>query len=619
MKKRFILIAPLIFLFLAPAADAEEKKDAKNMLDIGKLVVTASRVEEEYRDSTQDINIIDSEDIEDSYAVEATDLLSTLPAVNVISYGSYGATKTTHVRGADASQTVTLVNGRPVNTPRDGLTDFNQIPLNNIERIEVLKGPTSSIYGANAVGGVINIITKSGKEKMFTEVSAQAGSFFTSRLDFANGWKKGGLDYFISGNLIQSDGYRNNSDYEQQNYDIKLGYDLNKENRLIFNSGYVTSETGTPGRNSNEDPDDRQEKRGDYFDLTWEGTGPKDTDILLKTYQNLDRIEFIESLSPVTQIDTNQTTVYGADLQLSRLWFDTFRTIAGVSGQENRLNSSTSSKHRYNFKAAYGELEAEFFDDIVLKGGARIDDYSNFGSRASPSASFSWWLFDTIKMHGLWGKSFRTPTFNDLYWPKEDYGPGWGGVEGNPNLKPERSSSSEIGVGTYLFGRIETDLTYFYTKSRDMIAWTMDDTFWWRPTNVNSAVIKGVEANFTVEPVKNLKLNANYTRLSAIDTATKKWLIYRPRHECKGTISYLFNNRLNLYVTGRYLTKRYTTESNSRFLKPFFVADANIEYELNRNSKVTLGVTNIFDKNYEEQEDYPAPPFSFLLGLKFTV
>lgn len=586
--------------------------------DLEKIVVTPSRYEQEYRDSTANITVVGAEEIAESGAVEISQVLDTLPSINIIDYGSYGSTKTVHVRGAGAQNSIVLINGRPVNTPRDGVADLNQIPLNNIERIEYLRGPSSSIYGANATGAVINIITKSGQEKMLTELNTEMGSFLTYAGDLAHGWKVGKFDYFVTADYIESNGFRENSDYMQHNYSLKLGLDPDKDNRVTFETGYASSEAGTPGRITDPDPDDRQEQRKDYFDLTWNGSCWEDSKVMLKLYQNLDRIEFIESLSPVHSKDTNQTNMFGADLQVSQVWFDIFRTSFGASGQDNKLNSSTSGKHSYNFKAGYIETELDLFKEaLTLKAGARTDDYSNFGSRTSPSASFTWWFFDKVKAHGLIGRSFRAPTFNDLYWPKEDWGM-WGGVEGNPNLKPEIAKSHEIGAGTYLFDKLEIDATYFYTRFRDMIAWTMDETYWWRPSNINTAVTKGVEAYMNYRVTKAVKLNMNYTRLSAIDEVTKKWLLYRPRHEYKGTV-YYNDDKFNCYLTARYLTKRYTVDNNSGFLKSYFVADGNISYKVTKFGEVYLTMYNIFDRDYQETEGYPMPGTSFMLGLKIAL
>jgi len=616
IKGLTVFCVSLCAFFSITNSCAEDEGSSRSVLNLAKIIVTPSKFAQYYKDSPVNINIIDEEEIKQSGAVEITQVFDSLPAVDVIDYGSFGTQKSVHSRGASSSQVITLVNGRPVNTPRDGQANHNQIPLNNIERVEFMRGPASSIYGANAVGGVINIITKSGKKKMFTELSSRTGSKFTEILDFSHGWKIGNFDYFISTNYIESGGHRENSDYQQHNHYVNFGYDLTEDNRVTVEAGYAASELGTPGPEGGVDFDNRQEQWRDYFDITWKGSLWSDSDILLKVYQNLDRLEFIWSLSPLHSKDVHQTKVYGIDFQLSHTFFDVFRASLGASGQENRLNSSSSAKHTYSYKAIYGEGELDLFNDLVVKAGARVDDYSNFGSRMSPSASFSWWFFDTIKTHGLIARSFRTPTFNDLYYPLEDYI--FWRVEGNPGLTPEIATSREIGLGTFLFDKIEIDVTYFHNKFEDMINWASDDDIYWVPSNVDNAVTKGVETNLNYQIIKDLKLNLNYTRLSATNTETSKWIVYRPRHKYKGSVNYSFNDRLRIYFTGRYASKRYTETNNVNFLKSYFVADTNISYKITDFAEASLAVYNLFDRDYQEEAGYPIPGTSFLLGTKLT-
>ncbi|MFH1848110.1 MAG: TonB-dependent receptor plug domain-containing protein, partial [Candidatus Omnitrophota bacterium] len=306
--KRIILAALIAGIVLgAKGLKAEETDALAPCLDLEKIIVTPSRMEQRYKDSPVNISIIEESDIKDSGATEITQVLDTLPSVNIIDYGSFGSTKSVHTRGASSSQVITLVNGRLANTPRDGMTDHNQIPIDNIERIEVLRGPASNIYGANAVGGVINIVTKSGKKEMETEFETKVGKHATSIGHFAHGWKVNDFDYFVTSGYMESKGHRQNSDYEKHDHTVKLGYDLNNENRLTLDMGYGASEAGSPGRNSDVDLDDREERRTDYLDVTWQGSCWSDSKVLLKLYQNMDRLEFIESLSPVHSKDTHQT------------------------------------------------------------------------------------------------------------------------------------------------------------------------------------------------------------------------------------------------------------------------------------------------------------------------
>ena len=608
----FLCLYCLVCNFEVEAKD-EERSDYYN-IDLEKIVITPSKIEQGYKYSTQNISIIDEEDIEATAATEVTEILDLLPSVDILEYGSTGSTKTIHTRGASSSQVLTLIDGRPVNTPRDGVTDFNQIPLSSIERIEVLRGPASSMYGASAVGGVINIITKSGQKKMHTELLNKFGSFNTKLSSLSHGYKVKEFDYFVNYDYLASHGHRDNSDYLSHNANMKLGYELGLDNHVGLSAGYYNSEAGTPGLLSNADLDDRQENFKKYIDLTYNGKMFEGQDIVLKLFQNSDRLEFIETFDPLDK-DTHYTKVYGLDTQLSQTFFDIFRTALGCSYQEHNLNSSTSSKHTYNVRAFNFESEVDIFDDSTLKFGARWDDYSNFGDRISPSASFNFWLFDTIKAHALAAKSFRAPTFNDLYWPREDWGV-WGGVEGSSSLGPEKAESCEFGISGYFLKKVKTDITLFKTNFEDMIEWTVDNAWWWRPQNTSSAAIKGLELETEVALKDHLKANFNYTYLESKNKNTKKWLIYRPRHLYKLRLAFSPSPKYELGTSAIYKTKRFANAANTSILDHYFVVNSNLSYKINDYAKVLLEAKNIFDKYYEEERDYSMPGRAFYAGIK---
>jgi outer membrane receptor for ferrienterochelin and colicins len=614
---RIYFVACLFLLIFSLNSLAEEPTNSDYTLDLEKIVVTASKIEQLYKHSTQNISIITDKDLASSCIDEITGVLDLLPSVDILEYGSTGSTRSVHTRGASSNQVLTLIDGRPVNTPRDGVTDFNQIPLSNIERIEVLRGPASSIYGAGAVGGVIDIITKSGREKMQTQLFSKFGSFATKRAYLIHGYKIKDFDYFVSYDYLISRGHRDNAAYLSNNVNTKLGYQLNKDNHLALSSGYANSKVGTPGLVANQDLNDRQDTFKRYFDLTFSGKLFQGQNILLKFYHNWDRLEFIETPDPLDKT-TNQTKVYGVDAQVSQVFFDTFRTAIGASFQDNRLNSSNSGKHKYNLKAAYFESETDLLKQGTLKFGLRWDDYSNFKDRFSPSVSGEFWFFDMLKLHTLVARSFRAPTFNDLYWPREDWGI-WGGVEGNPNLGPEEATSYEAGFSCYLFdNRLKTDITSFKTKLKDLIEWNVDNTWWWRPQNVSSATIKGVEFETEYAFKEYLKANFNYTYLEAKNINTKKYLIYRPRHLYKLRLTYSPIPKLQLGANAMLKTKRFTNDDNTDTLKRYALLNLNFIYKINKNAEIHFEINNVFDRIYEEERGYSMPGRAFYGGIKVS-
>lgn len=614
-KKSWILMAMSVLLMVNNAITAEEENERKlHTLDIGTIVITPSRIDEKYEELPVNVSVVEAQAIEDSGATDICELLDRLPSVNIIDYGSDGSTKSVHTRGLSGSQVLTLLDGIPVNTPRDGVADFNKIDLNNVEKIEVLRGPASSIYGSSAMGGVINIITKDGRSFPKTMFKTKYGLFDTREVTFAHGRDMGEFDYYFSHGTYKTDGHRKNSDYEYHNTNLKLGYTPWADNCLTFGYGYYQSELGVLGPNSWEDVDDRQENWRENFDLTWKADLTRDSNILLKTYHNVVRLEFIENLA-CDDVDTQQTKTYGVDLQFTQRIFDSIRLTAGYNRQDCRLNSSTSDKHKYFLNAFYFEGEVDPWEGMKLYFGARYDDYSNFGDRISPSARFSWWLNDNFKLHGLYGHSFRAPTFNDLYWPREDWGI-FGGVEGNIGLSPEKAESFEVGVSTYFFKALWTDVTYFRNQVKDLIIWNPDANNWWRPENVSSAIIQGMELNSDFVMWERLKANLNYTLLYAKDKETKKWLIYRPRHQYKVNLNYKTKSGWTYDWAWRYVTKRFTIDDNLRSLSHYWVTDASVAKKFWDIWEFQISAKNLFDQDYEEEEGYPMPGTQVLTSLK---
>jgi outer membrane cobalamin receptor len=612
MMKKLLLIG--LLLCFSGLALAEE--DNLHSLDIGTIVITPSRIEEQYEGLPQNVSVVTKGAIEDSGATSTAAILDRLPSVNIIDYGSDGTVKSVHTRGLANQQVLTLINGLPAQTPRDGLADLNKIDLNNIERIEVLRGPASSIYGASAMGGVINIITRDGKNFPKTMLKSKYGLYDTRQINFAHGQDLDIFDYYLSHDTYKTNGHRQNSDYEYHNTNLKLGYTPRADNRLTFGYGYYQSELGSVGKLTSEDLDNRQESWRQNLDITWKADLTKDSNILLKAYHNVDRLDFIWNLAE-DNVNAHQSKGYGADLQFAQKILDTLRFSAGYNRREFRLNSSSSGKHSAFLNAFYCEGEGDLWEKIKLYFGARYDDYSNFGDRISPSARFSWWLDDNFKLHGLYAHSFRAPTFNDLYWPREDWG-AWV-VEGNTSLSPEKAESYEFGISTYFFKAFWTDLTYFRNRIEDLIKWTSTTSggvTTSTPENIASAITQGVELNSDFVIWERLKANFNYTLLYAKDKETKKWLEYRPRHQYKLNLNYRTESGWTFDSSWRYLSKRFTLSDNLVSLGAYWVTDLSIAKEFLDIWEFQISASNLFDRDYEEQQGYPMPGTQILTSLK---
>ncbi|MFH1379523.1 MAG: TonB-dependent receptor [bacterium] len=604
----------LIMIFLSAAVysgliSGEGTED--EVKDLGTIVVTGTTHEQYKQLSTRNIHVITSGEIASTGAVDMAELLDSTPSVDILEYGSFGSQRTVHLRGHSANQVLVLIDGRPANNPLNGIVDLSNIGLANVERVEILRGPASSIYGANAIGGVINIITKKGHTDMQTKLSLQGGSFKTYNASLVTGNELGKIDYLISYEYLSLEGHRANSDFVGSYPFVSLGYDLNETNGFKISGGYAGTKKGSPGLITNVDLDDMQRDVKSNADLTYTGSLLQDQKIIIKAYNNYDKLAFIETREPLAET-INITDVQGINGHVSQVVGDIATVSVGGAYADNELRSGGSGNHQFSSKSAYLDTDITYYQDNILKLGVRWDDYSNFGDEVSKSASIHYFVCTNVKLHALAAESFRIPTFNDLYWPVEDYGI-FGGVEGNSQLKPETAATYEGGISGY-FKFIQTDVTYFRSKLDDLIEWTVDNAWWWRPTNIASAIIEGIETEVQTDVGKYIKIHASHIYQKARNDQTDNWLIYRPHHIYKAGVRAAIDSYA-LGLQGIYKTKRYANETNTAILGPNFLLNGNISYKINDIIRAHADVKNIFDRSYEEQRDYPLPGRAWYGGI----
>jgi outer membrane cobalamin receptor len=613
IDKKIIALAGLLFCLSTGIAIAQKIDQDVNL---EKIVVTASKVEEPAADVSRQVDIITSRDIEKSGAQDLADVLTNLTSVNISTYGGPNATKTIRMRGSTAAQVLVMVDGRPVNNPRDGETDLSTIPLDNIEKIEVLHGPGSSLYGSSAMGGVVNIITKNPpRDGMKTELYSSFGTARTYTERMLNGARIANFGYLISGQYQSSEGFRDNSELNAKDCNLKLDYKLNNQNNISLNSGFYKSGVGVPGLVSAPDNDDKQNILKRFFDLDWSFRPDEQGGFSVKTYQNYDRLEFMES-SPgpydiANKKDTHTTKVRGLDLQADRQLFESYLLVCGLNYVKNINDSTTSAKHWYYVRAGYLENHFDFFNKkLNVNLGLRVDDYSNFGTQTNPSLSFLYKLNEGIKFHGLVSRSFRAPTFNDLYWPDE----GW--AKGNPDLRPEKGVTEELGVESRINKYLTSGFTYFHSNYKQLIQWSDNGSGVYQPMNVSSAVIDGIECKNKISITDNLNLNLDYTFLVARDKDTHKYLVYQPKNKVDCLLEYKNLNGLTCELKGQFTGQRFYDSANTVKIKQFFVLGLSVSKKF-RNGLTCFGsIEDIFNRKYQVIRDYPMPGTSVTGGLK---
>lgn len=573
-------------------------------VELERIVVSPLGTEQSYGEVSRSMDVINSKDLESVYSQDVSKPLNRLTSISVVDYGSSGALKSIRLRGSTAEQVLVLIDSRPINNPRSGQGDLRQIPVETIDRIEVIKGPASSVYGSNAIGGVINVITKKPSAKPKTTIESSFGTFKTFHESLSTSAKIKDFGYLFNYTYDSSLGHRDNSQYRSHNWTTKLDYRIGDNNKISFNGGYFEDEAGAPGSILLPQLNQFQLNFNNYLDLSWSAELFEGSNISIRGYQNTDRLEFINSTNPLLK-DAARSQTRGLIVQYAQRFFDFYEFIAGFDGKDNKVNASTLGKHRNVVRSPFLQNEISIGEDWKVNVGARWDDYSNFKREPAQSAGIAYRINDSAKLRVNYAKGFRAPTFNDLYWP----------VSGNPGLKPEKSWTWEGGFDIEYPNGFAINATYFTNKLKDLINWTPGTDRIWRPFNVNSAKIDGIELKTVVPLAEYLQADFAYTHLYPLDINRDRFLTYRAKHKLDSGLTYEFN-RLNVRFYGQLLGRRYTDVSNTRFLKQDVVAYLDASYKVNNNLTTFASIDNIFNRRYQRVLDYPMPGFAINGGIR---
>ncbi len=580
---------------------------AEGDMQLETIVVTASRLEEEAKGLTRKVEVITSEEIRSSGARDLADVLTRLTSVNMSNYGGTNGVKNIRMRGSSSAQVLVLLDGRPLNSPRDGSVDLNSVSLNDIDRIEVLYGPAASLYGSQAMGGTVNLISRraSAEEGMKTELTSAYGTFGHQEQRLSHGARFSRGAYQVNASYDADTGHRKNSAYYGKDVTGKFEFEPGDAQRLTLNAGRYQSATGLPGSVSSPDADDDQRNARNTFDLVWKMGSDETAGLETRVYRDDEQLEFREntagSLFDVPDMATRHTTrSTGLDSRITRKWFGIYRVVAGFNVLAQRIDSTSVQKKHQSLRAGYLDNQLEFADRMKLCLGGRVDDYSSFGSEVNPSASFMFRVAGPAKLHGLASRSFRAPTFNDLFWPDE----GWS--KGNPDLKPEKGITREIGLETRWGERVVSDVTYYRNTFKDLINWAPVNTVW-QPLNVDSARMDGWEWSATAALCRNMELKAGYTWLNAEDTNSHKRLIYQPKNKVDVSLRAKEWKGFAAEIHGQYTGTRFCDTANTQKIGSFWVWGAGASQRLRKDLSCFLSVDNLFDREYVVMQGYPMP------------
>jgi vitamin B12 transporter len=620
------------------------------------IVVTATRLEEPESGTPASATVITGAEMERKGAVTVEESIRDAPGVYVRRAGTIGASTSARIRGADVTQTLVLIDGVEVNNSWTGFFDWANLMVDNVERIEVVRNAQSALYGSEAMGGVINIITKKGEGSPTATVSGEGGSFDTYRGVGSLAGRWGIANFAMSASLFDSNGQFTNDDYKNTTLSGRWGFDIFERGSLTWTSRYIDAVKGL-AINPNEfwlmtNPppipfcrDENRDRENTFFlnvvelrcevlpwwDFTVRGSSVDDEELVEDQFTpGIDLVPGMVPLLGMT-IDTDSERYTLGTQQNLHLLEEMVTLIGGFEYEKEEavskaifepaippLPPSRVDKDRVN-RAFY--LQGRFdYEGFTFIAGVRYDDDSIFGNKTNPKLSGSYLFNKThTRVKSSLGTGFRAPTFQELFNP----------FFGNPNLDPEESTSFEFGVDQRLWDdRLFLEAAYFYTRSEDLI----------QPSplgicNIGKAKIWGIEAGVSFKPMKGLELRGNVTYLDTEDEETKEELPRRPRYVWHLNANYRWNPRLTLNLDINIVS---SVRSDFDAIAP------NGSLLLGRNSgyeKVDLAgsyklldqwgflkslrlfgrIENLLDEEYQEAKGFPAPGFNFLVGLQASL
>ena len=581
-----------------------------------KTVVTATRYEQAQDDIIPSVSIIDRQDILNLQANNILDVLSLQQGIDVARSGGNGTQTSVFMRGTNSNHTLVLIDGMRVGSSFSGSFAWENLPVSQIERIEIVRGTRVSYYGADAIGGVINIITRK-QQNLYVRYTG--GSFDTHNFDlgYGNNTDKGHYsvvlgsqktDGFSATNENNMFGFNPDKDgYE--NLSINFNYAQELKNGSLKLS-YLDTLGDTDFDQGNSDSRERAIRLSFSQEIS---NGWSSNFSMGNNYNNLDTKVYS------SKFDSNRYSIdwlLNKQIRHNHLAFGlTYRKESAEFNNPNAIEVSFSDS-RSNV-AVFANWRG-VFNKQVVSSSIRFDDNSAYGSDASVDIDWAYKISEKQRFNVSIGSAFKAPSINELFSPNFQglvISPITGepvfafSFEGNPDLKPEESVNYEMGLKSKLGENQDLSFNLFYYNIDNLVDF-QGATF--KPVNVNQATIKGLEGNYTYT-TDSLKINLNATYQDANNDETDTPLLRRPDSKANFSIDKFFN-QFSIGSSIRYASK------NPDFgvkLDGYTVIDLRAAYQINSHWRVAAKIENATDKNYQIINGYNTPGASGYLTVEW--
>jgi vitamin B12 transporter len=606
-----IILLLFLWLFLiTPSAAAEEK------VKLDEIVVTATRMEETIGETTSSVILITREDIQKMNVEFVPEVFRKIPELQVIQNGGTGKVASVLLRGGSSSHTLVMIDGIRANSTTTGSFDFSGITVADIERIEIVKGPQSTIYGSEAMAGVINIITKKGEGTPKADVSFEAGSFGTCNPSLTVSGMYKTFDYRLTGNYFSTDGIsaaKNGTErdgYRNASVSGKFGIKPSEKVEIEVTGKYFYDRSELDGFDffGGKAVDDLNfVQRGHHALLSGKGMLHLSDmwDQTISVSRARDSLTFRD---PDTAFNNAEmvTAINTIDWQHVFSPAEYYSIVAGLEYREEKGENSGFDESLDNYALYLSNKLKLFREALVVTAGARYDDRDISGTKAT----YRFGAVYTIphveaSIRANYGTGFRAPALNELFFP----------FYGNRNLKPEETTSWEIGISKDLFeNRVHISVTYFDQEYENLI-WTDPKTF--TAANIKDARVKGLEASIFAEVNDLIKIRTGYTYLDTEDRGTGQQLPLRPQDKLNCAVD-VSNKDFTVVADYTFVGERFDP-SVKRTLSSYSLVNVSGSYRVTKKLTLFARIENLLDEQYEESGSFGTPGFSFYGGMRVSL
>ncbi len=564
------------------------------------VIVTATRTAQTADQTIAPVTVITEADIQKSGANSMFELLQGQPGVTMTSSGGYGKPSSLFLRGTESNHVLLLIDGLKVGSATTGGAAWEHLPLDQIERIEIVRGPRSTLYGSQAIGGVIQIFTRKGTDTPQSATSLNAGSHGLRKLNANTRGKQDALSYAFSVSHFETDGWSSvkpgdsyydadNDPYENNALTANLAYHINNSNQINANWLYSKGKNSFDTSYANASNDAVQQTIG----IDWISNPNTDWESTVKIGYSEDLLENSNATEHNTRRNiaswTNHITLN--EEQVLSL---------GIDHIDDKVSSTTnySQTSRYE-NGLFGQWQTLLGRNRLVLGGRHIDN-EQFGTHFNYDLEAARDLSSGLTVTAAIGEGFSAPTFADLYYP----------TYGNANLKPEESKSYELGIrGKHATGSWSAQI--YRTDIDGLIAYS-GGTY----ANIDKSRIDGAELE-TTHVFMDWNVNSSITYVDARNRITGEKLLSRPEWSFKVNANRDFG-RLNAGVTWKGQTDSMTYAPSgwsAEKTNGFGTLDLAIQYEIANKTSAFFNATNILDKEYELVKNYNSPDRQISIGV----